>query len=357
MGPGIGRSIQAGLSAAQKSWAGIAFFVGAWILFFIPITFAVILSNPPAALFQEQTATPGPTTPPSVTPATPPEAPPAATPASPAAAAPTTPQTTDLFNQLSTTPPPASSPAPVATVAQPTTSQQSPESERDRQILDWIGRSWPILLLGALVFMAGNLWLSGGQIGYLAKRVMNAQAPISEWWVTGTRAFGSLLAGSVLSLLATGAIALLVALTVGLFSLLAKVFPIWLLVVLGLLFGVALVVGLVWVAIRISFWFIAIVIERLGPIAGLKRSFQVTRGRWWQVTGLSFLMGLMYYGVFLAFTLLERLSRLPGGGVAVALSTIMNLVGALATVYIGFALLAGYIRFYEDAKSASAPMV
>ena len=342
MKPEIGRSIKQGFVAANRSWAAIGLFIGSWVLVIIVALVGVALTKPPAALFQEP-ATTSKAEAPAVRPASPQ---PASTPAT---------QKTDLFNQLATTDaatpsaPNAPSPAPDAAAV-----RREEIAQRDRLAGEWFGRAWPVLFLVFLVVMAANLWLTGGQIGYLAKRVTAGQAKLSEFWASGTRAFGALVGGSLLSMAGLAGLALVGVLITVAFSVLANIAPNWGKIVLrlvGLILGLAILVGLIWLLVRLSFWFIAIVADRLGPIAGLRRSFRATRGQWWKIAGLGLLMSLISYGVWLPFGLLDWVSRQIGGAGEVGIGILSNLLGVIASLYVGFAMLAAYIRFYEDANT------
>jgi hypothetical protein len=268
-------------------------------------------------------------------------------------------QATDLFGQLELTQEaavPAQQPAPQATPTPETqdAARQGQEAEEQARLLgQWLGRAWPLLLICLLVAIMANTWLSGGQIGYLAKRVTTQQANIAEFWIAGTRAFGALLGAWFISVLALGALALAFVLIIWLFSALANAVPDVVLVILGLLLGLAALIGLIWLGVRLVFWYIAIVVEKLGPIAGLKAGFRATRGRWWRVAGLGLLMVLISFGVSVPFGLLEWLGNTAGGTTALVMGILSNVLGTVASLFVGFVMLAAYIRFYEDVKSAS----
>lgn len=224
------------------------------------------------------------------------------------------------------------------------------DEERARVIGQWFGRAWPMLLIALLLAAAGNVWLNGGQIGYLAKQVTAPPARVSEFWAAGTRAFLPLIGAWALSLAGVAAIVGILALVAALLALLPEAAR----AVLGTLVTVGLLIGFIWLVVRLAFWFIAIVVDRLGPIAAFKASFRASRGRWWRLVGLGLLMALISYVAWLPFALVEWLGNRIGGGAAVALGLIGNIGGILASLYVGFVALAAYLRFYEDAKSAPA---
>ena len=117
-----------------------------------------------------------------------------------------------------------------------------------------------------------------------------------------------------------------------------------------LLLGVG-AVGLCWYVIRLSFWGIAIVRDRLDPIAGLHASFSTTRGRWWKTLGLGMLSGCIFYGVRLPFGLIEVFGAMVGGGVAFLIWVLCSFFSFIVNLYVSFAVTAAYVRFYEDTKS------
>ncbi|MBI3321099.1 MAG: hypothetical protein HYZ91_02390 [Candidatus Omnitrophica bacterium] len=344
MEPRIGRSIGQGFRAANKSWVGIALFIGCWIAILAIVGLGIALTRPPVELFQERLPSVG-------------------VPPAPGATAPTPPgsQPADLFNQMEAGKEAASSPAP-ATAAPATPSPQATDArravdERSRRIMKWFGQAWPMLGVCFLLLMATNLLLNGGQIGYLHKRVMGQPVSISEFWRAGSRAFVGLLGALLLVVLAIGIAGLTLMLLAGLFSLLGKGLPGVVVSVLSVLIGAAAVVGIVWLAVKVSFWFIAIVVDRVGPLAGFAASVRATRGRWWRTLGLGLLIVLISYAVWIPFALLEWVGNRIGGPLAPAVGVISNLLGGVASIVVGFAILAAYIQFYEDAKSITPVQV
>jgi len=377
MEPGIGRSIREGFRVANRSWAGIGFFIGCWFLVTMIAVVLLSLTRPPQALFQQRAEAPaggGTITPPRL----------------PITSQPSL--TTDVFKQLAatdatTTPtsnvttPAAPAPATITpssdatTPAAPTTAtttlvkeatksttvaeaadalKRQRAAEQDRIVADWFKRAWPALLFCVAMFIVVNVWLSGGQIGYLAKGVTSQRATLSDFLSAGTSSFGTLLGASLVLLLVLGGLSLVVALVVVILSALSRVTPGWFVGLLGLLLALGTVVGLTWLFVRAAFWFIAIVVEHQGILNGLKASFRASRGRWWPVAGLGVMMVVIGYGVWVPFGLLEWVGNLIGGGTAVGLGLISNVFGLIASLYVGFTTLAAYLCFYTDAKTAHA---
>ena len=192
--------------------------------------------------------------------------------------------------------------------------------------------------------------MNAGQIGYAAKRVVAQQATAKDFWTEGSRAFLPLLGGSLLALLGLGGFLLAFMLLAALLSVLPKAAG----AVLGVVVLAVMMVVLVWLVVRLSFWFVAIVVERAGPVAALKASFRVTKGRWWKLAGLGCLMALISYGVTLGFAVVQWVGDLIGGPAAAVLGAVGQLAAAVVGVYVSFAALSAYIRFYTDAKSGTA---
>ncbi len=363
MEPSIGRSIGEGFRAANKSWPGIGLMAGSWVLVGLFVVLAVALTRVPEELFR-QTAEAPTEVPPAATPSSP--LPP--TPIPPEATAPTkTPSTSpapeagqaDLFKEMAKTGEaarPVEEAAAAALKVTPKKDTAREEQARQERIMDeWFQRAWPMLLFCALLMIAANLWISGGQLGYLAKRITAQQSSVSDFLRAGARSFGKLLGASLISLAVVGAIALVIGLFAVAGGALARVAPTWLLGILAALLILALMVTVVWLAVRLSFWFIAIVADGVGPIAGLKISLRTTRGRWWKLAGLGLVMALISYGIWLPFGLLDWASGFIGGATAMILGILSNLCAVLASLFIGFVTLAAYIRFYEDTKPTPSP--
>jgi hypothetical protein len=353
MGPSIGRALSEGFRAANRSWAGIGFFAGVLLLVTVISLITIASTRPPARQFPLEdkyldvnALTPAPTAPPAAPPAAPA---PEATPPSPSG-------DVNLFNQLETTqPPPASAAAETPSpVAQPTpllpATDTAAERTDEQERADWLGRAWPVVAAVFLLMLVANVWLSGGQIAYLAARVSHQPAKLSVFWQEGTRVFGRLLGTWGLMMGAGAALLLVLALLGAALSPL----PEGVRKVLGVLLVSALLAVGIWLVVRLSFWFIAVVVDRVGPVAGLKASLRATQGRWLKTAGLGLLVALISIGVSLAFGLVEGLGNLIGGGAAVVLGVAGNLAGLVASLYIGFAALAAFIQFYRDVKGQAA---
>ena len=371
MEPRIGHALSAGFRAANRSWAGIGFFGGTMLLVTVVSLFAIASTRPPTPSgLGEGTVTAPPMLPPAIEEAVP-GTPEAAAPAKvPASDSPQQDGDVNLFDQLDATQPPAAPadttlPPTAASTPSPAASDQAPVSaappdvvwtqpdEQERAVREWFGRAWPLVLFIMLVMLVVNVWLSGGQIAYLEAQVSHPPAKLSLFWRQGARAFGRLL-GAWALMMGAGIAALLI---LALASALLGPLPEGVGRVLGWLVLLALAAAGGWLLVRLSFWFIAVVVARLGPVAGLKASWRATKGRWLKTAGLGLLIGLISIGVTLVFGLIEGVGNLIGGAGAVVLVVAGNLAGLVASLYIGFVALAAFIRFYQDVKGQAASSV
>ena len=164
----------------------------------------------------------------------------------------------------------------------------------------------------------------------------------------GTRAFWSVLGAIGLMLLALVLVSLVVQ-VVGAVAALAGSAAKWLSAVVI----VALWIGMVWAAIRLAFWLIAIVADQAGPVSGLRASLRATRGQWWRLFGLLAVWMLISIGARIPFVVLGMLGKIAGGSIQGAALLISGVGSVIAGTYLSFALLAAFIRFYEDTKAAT----
>jgi hypothetical protein len=232
---------------------------------------------------------------------------------------------------------------------------QAATEEQERRLIEWLGRAWPLLLVCVLALVAANVWLTGGQIGYLAKRVMTQQAAVAEFWRVGARAFWPVLGAVLLSfVIVVGLGVLMVLLGAGL-AVLVSALPDLAAALVGLILGLLALAVLVWLGVRLVFWLIAVVTEPVGPIRGLSASFRATKGHWWRSFGLMALLGVISLATMLIFGLADRLGAFIGGAGGAVLSGLSNILGWVAGVFLGFVATAALIRFYADTKSAPTP--
>ena len=222
------------------------------------------------------------------------------------------------------------------------TSADAPANDWEEAAFAWLARAWPVMLFSFLFAMLAGLFLNGGQIGYVGQLEATEQSSLPAFLASAKRSFVPLLGAWAISTGAVIAAALVIGLIAFILGLLTFL-PGALLAILGVVLGIAATVGLIWLAVRLVFWFPAIVLDGLGPIEGLRASFAVTKGRWLKVFLLGVVVALVSMGVGLVFQVLGA-----AGGIVNVLVTIISMV---VNLYMGFALLAVYISFYRGLKT------
>ena len=121
------------------------------------------------------------------------------------------------------------------------------------------------------------------------------------------------------------------------------------LVLILLLSFVALIIPFFYMAVRLSMTFPALVCEKAGPFAAIRRSWQLTRGNWWRVFGtllvvvllmlvLSIALGLVLGGVLLSSESLGELAF-------AALATLVDVLIAAVTFPLWAAILT--VMYYD----------
>ncbi len=156
-----------------------------------------------------------------------------------------------------------------------------------------------------------------------AEAIEGAAPTVGAVWRSTLAKFWALLGVVFLGLLAVIAAMIVPAILIGVAA--AMDSPA-LAVVMGLVtFG-----AVVWVYTRLSLSFAVVIVERTGPVAGLRRSWQLTRGRFWRVFGT---LLLTYFIVFIVLGLLVAASALIGAAFgatgAVILGAIAYLIGGI----------------------------
>lgn len=326
----MGRSLREGFRASNSGWAGMACYAGAWIPVMIFLVIGLMMTNPPQELFEEAQ------------------------------------QPAPALNQPQPSQPPAEQPsaaqpvpaAPVPADASAARADAEKTQQRNRVIEQWFSRAWFVLFLLVIFAVCANTWIAAGQIGFLHKQVSAGPANASDFWRTATAAFGPLLAASAVAFLIGLGGLLAYGLAALVFSGLANALPAGLLVFAGLILVLASVVVLLWLGVRLALWFIAIVVDRLGPVAGLKASFNATRSRWWPLFALLLVFGAINFGAWLSFWVLMVVLAALGSMLTAVFSILVVIAYVFLTqVYIAFAFTAAAIRFYLDARAQPAPDV
>ncbi|APX04609.1 hypothetical protein BWQ92_17825 [Arthrobacter sp. QXT-31] len=183
----------------------------------------------------------------------------------------------------------------------------------------WVGNLGPsemTSIFGALVggflvvgvvslFIA--LVMQGAMVVPVARSILNRRTGFRQMWLLARgRAWALVrLAGLGVAAVLLG-IALIVLATVGL----ANSMGTGSLVIVLPLF-LAFVAALIWVSVKLTVAPAAIVVEDVGALDGIRRSWAVTRGNWWRVLGIvlavSLLIGIISQIVLIPVTLLAAL--------------------------------------------------
>lgn len=141
-----------------------------------------------------------------------------------------------------------------------------------------------------LVGGIASILLSGMLIVVVAEAVLGHRATIAEAWQRIRPRIWALLGATCLLVLAVLAAA---ALLVGLGILVYLGGGEAATIIYALFAALAFLVVAVWVSTRLSLAPAAITLEGLGPVAGLKRSWTLTRGQFWRILGITLLAQLL----------------------------------------------------------------
>lgn len=138
-------------------------------------------------------------------------------------------------------------------------------------------------------FVAAIL-LSGMLVVVVAEAVLGHRASIGEAWTRIRPRFWSLLGATLLIVLAMVLIiGVLVAMVIGVYAAAGDIAAI----ISGVLAVIIGLCALVWLGTKTSLATAAISLEKLGPIAGLKRSWALTNGQFWRILGITLLAQML----------------------------------------------------------------
>lgn len=142
-----------------------------------------------------------------------------------------------------------------------------------------------LLLLSVLL----SAVLQGVMVVPVARALLNRRTTFRQMWKLAKGRIGALIGLAALLLVGyLGAIALLVILAVVLAETMGGVSA---LISIPLFIG--LIIAMVWVYIRFMVAPAAIVIEELGVLGGLGRSWALTRNNWWRILGISLVISIL----------------------------------------------------------------
>jgi len=75
--------------------------------------------------------------------------------------------------------------------------------------------------------------------------------------------------------------------------------------------------GFVWVAVKLLVAPAAVVIEELGALAGLRRSWELTRANWWRILGITLVVGILV-------AVVTQVVLIPAGMLPAVLSRVVS---------------------------------
>lgn len=160
----------------------------------------------------------------------------------------------------------------------------------------------------AIYTTIAGVFLAGMLTAVVAEAVLGRRISIGETW---RKVRGRLLPLLGMTLLVALAAVVLVGIVVGIIVLLAVTAGAVAAVIVGILLGVATVLALIWAAIKISLAAPALVLEEVGPIKALGRSWQLTRDQWWRIFGITLLANLIV-------GMISNIIQLPTAAIMVA---------------------------------------
>ncbi|WP_446665281.1 DUF7847 domain-containing protein [Flexivirga sp. B27] len=160
----------------------------------------------------------------------------------------------------------------------------------------------------AIYTTLAGIFLGGMLTAVVAEAVLGRRISVGATW---QRVRGRLLPLLGMTLLVSLAAVLLIGVVVGIIVLLALAGSPVAAVVIGILLGIAALVVLVWLAIKVSLAAPALVLEEIGPIKALGRSWQLTRDQWWRIFGITLLANLIV-------GMISNIAQLPTAAIMVA---------------------------------------
>ncbi|WP_247042549.1 DUF7847 domain-containing protein [Arthrobacter rhizosphaerae] len=144
-----------------------------------------------------------------------------------------------------------------------------------------------LLLVLLSVFLSAVL--QGVMVIPVARALLNRRTTFRQMWQLAKGRVGALIGLAALLLVGyLGAIALLVILAIVLAETMGGVSA-----AISVPLFIGLIVAMVWVYIRFMVAPAAIVIEELGVLGGLGRSWTLTRNNWWRILGISLVISIL----------------------------------------------------------------
>jgi hypothetical protein len=192
----------------------------------------------------------------------------------------------------------------------------------------------PVLLVSVVLALAMNAALTGMLSAVIGRGVLGRTTSLGAAWQAGR--IGAVLAATGLLVLLGIGVLVPVVVAVVVLALL-HLTPVAAL--LGVLGGIASIVFEVLLLIRLSLTLPAVVLERISPVEGIKRSWQLSHGSFWRLFGIllltAIIVGVAADVLAIPFTVLEVV--IGGGsagifGVATTTSAAALIVGAIGSI-------------------------
>ena len=149
------------------------------------------------------------------------------------------------------------------------------------------------VIAGGLLLILLSIFLSavlqGVMVVPVARGLLNRRTTFRQMWKLARGSIGALIGLAALLMIGfLGAVALLVILAVLLAETMGGVSA-----AISIPLFIGLIVAVVWVSIRFMVAPAAIVIEELGVLGGLSRSWKLTRNNWWRILGISLVISIL----------------------------------------------------------------
>ena len=186
----------------------------------------------------------------------------------------------------------------------------------------------PQLIIVSIILLVLQIvaypWMQGALIHAVSEQNIRRPVGIGRAYRFAWRRLGSLIVASILVALAIGVLVAL-AILVALISSLAG--PVTLILLL------VFIPAAVYLAVRWTFFLQAALLEHLGPVAALSRSWDLVKGNWWRVFGIMLVAIIIAAGVSFVLRMIPMLATTPVGSILGAILTIPIVVTASTLLY------------------------